>query len=77
MLLLGLINSEERRLETQCQLRKSAAVAKLATFKQAGIMPPRRQNPKYVKGHRKSSYVPKQPRRKLNGLPDMRFKANR
>ena len=32
MLLLGLINSEERRLETQCQLRKSAAVAKLATF---------------------------------------------
>ena len=26
---------------------------------------------------RKGPYVPKQPRRKLNGLPDMRFKANR
>jgi hypothetical protein len=35
------------------------------------------KNANYVKGARKGGYVHKQPRRKLNGLPDMRFKANR
>ena len=37
------------------------------------------QNAKYAKGYKsgKSKYVHKTPRRKLNGLPDMRFKANR
>ena len=35
------------------------------------------KNANYVKGARKGGYVHKQPRRKVNGLPDMRFKANR